>query len=68
MTMKRKKRYINFYKFHYNNLMPYVEEYGFMCTRTYWECLKIGFRHIRKGKATFFIIEKAKPKKNSNKE
>lgn len=57
------KRYITFYKISYKRMVPHVKEYGFMCTRSWWECFKIGLRHIRKSQATFFIIEKVVPKK-----
>lgn len=62
--MKVQKRYITFYKLHYNCLVPCVSEYGMMCHRSWWGCLKLGWRHIRRGKATFFTIEKVKPKKS----
>lgn len=62
--MKRDKRYITFYKIQYKHFMPYIYEYGFMCTRTWWECFKLGLRHIKQGKANFFTVEKAKPKKS----
>ncbi len=64
--MKRQKRYISFYKIHYDHFIPYLHEYGLMCTRTWWECIKLGFRHIKQGKATFFILEKNRPKKSSS--
>lgn len=64
MLMKIKKRYIAFYKIKYNKFIPYLDEYGMMCTRTWWGCFKFGLRHIRQGKATFFIIEKNRPKKH----
>lgn len=64
--MKIQKKYITFYKLHYSHLVPYVHEYGMMCTRTWWQCFKLGWRHIKQGKANFFVIEKAKPKKNSH--
>ena len=44
--------------------IPYLHEYGMMCTRTWWSCFKLGFKHVRQGKATFFIIEKDRPKKH----
>lgn len=62
--MKQKKRYISFYKVHYNHLVPHIEEYGLMCTRSWWKCFKLGLRHIRQGKATLFMIEKNRPKKH----
>lgn len=62
--MKKQKRYISFYKLYYHHGIPYVYEYGMMCTRSWWQCLKIGAKHLRKGKATFFTIEKVKPKDN----
>lgn len=63
--MERQKRYITFYKIKYAHLVPYIKEYGMMCTRSWWKCIKLGLRHIRQGKATFFVIEKVKPKNNS---
>ena len=62
--MKARKRYIVFYKIRYNRFIPYLHEYGMMCTRTWWSCFKLGFKHVRQGKATFFIIEKDRPKKH----
>lgn len=56
--MKRQKRYISFYKLKYRHCIPYISTYGLMCTRNYIQCLKLGLKHIRKGNATFFIIEK----------
>nr|DAT77948.1 MAG TPA: hypothetical protein [Caudoviricetes sp.] len=63
--MPRTKRYITFYKLHYISFLPYVHEYGMMCTRSWFQCLKLGFRHILQHKATFFTIEKVKPKHTS---
>ena len=60
IPMKRQKRYITFYKIKYSHLVPYFKEYGLMCTRSYWECFKLGLRHIKQGTATFFTIEKIK--------
>lgn len=60
--MARQKRYMTFYQFYTLRHVPYITTYGFMCTRSWWKCLKLGIRHIRKGKAFFFTIEKAKPK------
>lgn len=66
--MKREKRYITFCRIRYKNLVPYLQEYGMMCTRTYWECFKLGLRHIKNGTAIFFTIKKIKsPKKPSKK-
>ena len=62
--MKRQRRYIMFYKLHWIHLMPYVSEYGLMCSRSWWQCFKLGMRHMAKGKASFFIIEKREPKKS----
>lgn len=59
--MKRTKRYITFYKISYKHMIPYIKEYGMMCTRSWWQCFKLGIRHIRQGKASFFIIEKVNP-------
>ena len=61
-VMTKQKRYITFYKLKYRYMIPYVREYGMMCTRSWWKCFKMGLRHIRKGRATFFVIEKVKPK------
>lgn len=61
--MKARKRYIAFYKLKCRYGIPHVDEYGFMCTRTWWQCFKLGLRHIRKGNATFFMIENHRPKK-----
>lgn len=57
--MAKKKRYITFFKVTYKHCLPSISEYGMMCTRSWWQCFKIGCRHIRNGYATFFIIEKA---------
>ena len=54
----RKKRYITFYKISYRHLVPTLDEYGMMCTRSWWQCFKIGLRHMKQGSATFFTIEK----------
>ena len=62
--MKKQKRYISFYKLYYRHGIPYIYEYGMMCTRSWWQCFKMGAKHLRKGKATFFTIEKVKPKDN----
>lgn len=56
--MAKRKRYITFFKITYRHLIPTVDEYGMMCTRTWWQCFKIGLRHIKEGSASFFIIEK----------
>lgn len=64
--MARRKRYITLYKIKYNHLIPYINEYGLMCTRSWWQCFKLGMRHIKQGKASFFTIEKVKPNKGSH--
>lgn len=61
--MKTKKRYIAFYKLKCYYGMPHLDKYGLMCTRTWWQCFKLGIRHIRQGKATFFVIMGNRPKK-----
>lgn len=64
--MARQKRYITFYVFYNRHLLSSINQYGFMCTRSWWKCLKFGLRHIVKGQAIFFTIEKVKPKKTSH--
>lgn len=51
--MTKVKRYITFYKFQLHPT-PHIKTYGLMCTRTRWQCFKLGLKHIRQGKATFF--------------
>lgn len=58
----KQKRYITFYRLYWINGVPYAHEYGLMCTRSWWKCFKLGFRHIRQRKAHFFTIEKCYPK------
>lgn len=62
--MKRQKRYMTFYQLKAKRSMPYISTYGLMCTRSWWKCFKLGMKHIAKGKAYFFTIQKAKPKKS----
>ena len=64
IAMKVRKRYIAFYKIKYNHCIPYLDEYGMMCTRTWWSCFKMGLKYIKQGKATFFMIENNRPKKH----
>ena len=54
----RPRRYITFYKIEWFPL-PHIKSYGLMATRSWWQSLKYGLKHIKKGSATFFIIEKA---------
>lgn len=61
----RQKRYVTFYKIGFHHLSPTLSIYGMMCSRSWRKCLKLGIRHIRQGKATFFTIEKVKPKRGS---
>lgn len=63
--MVRQKRYIIFYTLHKKHIFPSVYQYGLMCTRSWWKCLKFRLKHIIEGQAFFFTIEKVKPKKNS---
>ena len=49
---------ITFYKIEWFPL-PHIRSYGLMATRSWWQSLKFGFKHIRKGSATFFITKKA---------
>lgn len=65
LDIDERRWYITFYKLHYISFLPYVHEYGMMCTRSWFQCLKLGFRHILQHKATFFTIEKVKPKHTS---
>lgn len=60
--MARQKRYITFYVFNNRHILPSIHQYGFMCTRSWLKCLKLGIRHICKDQAFFFTIEKVKPK------
>lgn len=60
--MARQKRYITFYVLNNRHILPSVHQYGFMCTGNWLKCLKPGIRHICKGQAFFFTIEKVKPK------
>lgn len=64
--MIRQKRYITFYTLHKRHIIPSVYQYGLMCNRSWQKCLKLGLRHIVKGQAFFFTIEKVKPKKTSH--
>lgn len=64
--MMRQKRYITFYTLHKRHILPSVYQYGLMCTRSWWKCLKFGLRHVVEGQAIFFTIEKVKPKKTSH--
>lgn len=64
IIMKTRKRLITFYKIEHDKFIPHLEKYGMMCTRTWWSCFKLGLRHIRQGKATFFIIGNSKHKKH----
>lgn len=64
--MVRQKRYITFYTFHKRHIIPSIYQYGLMCTRSWWKCLKFELRHIIEGQAFFFTIEKVKPKKTSH--
>lgn len=64
--MVRQKRYITFYTLHKRHIIPSVYQYGLMCNRSWQKCLKLGLRHIVKGQAFFFTIEKVKPKKTSH--
>lgn len=59
-----KRRYITFIKL-YLFPLPHIKTYGLMCTRNKMQCLKLGFKHIRKGTASFFYFQKAKPKRYS---
>ena len=65
--MKRKQRYITFYGIGRKNNHLCLEKYGLMCTRGWFECFKIGFRHIKNKKAFFFMIGKAEYKNNKHK-
>lgn len=62
--MIRQKRYITFYTLHKRHILPSIYQYGLICTRSWRKCFKLGLRHIVKGQAFFFTIEKVKPKKN----
>lgn len=62
--MIRQKRYITFYTLHKRHILPFIYQYGLICTRSWRKCFKLGLRHIVKGQAFFFTIEKVKPKKN----
>ncbi len=64
--MIRQKRYITFYTLHKRHILPSIYQYGLMCNRSWQKCLKLGLRHIVKGQAFFFTIEKVKPKKTSH--
>lgn len=64
--MIRQKRYITFYTHHKRHIIPSVYQYGLMCNRSWQKCLKLGLRHIVKGQAFFFTIEKVKPNKTSH--
>lgn len=60
--MRKQKRYITFYKLDKSHRFPCISTYGMMCTRNWWDCFKMGMKHIRKGKAYFFTIKKIVPK------
>lgn len=60
--MGKPKRYITFYKIKYIHSIPSIEKYGLMCSRNWKQCFKLGLRHIRQGKATFFTIKKVRSK------
>lgn len=60
--MTRRKRYITFYRIKTKYCIPYPDTYGMCCTRTWWQCFKIGLRHLQQGSALFFTVEKASPK------
>ena len=62
MSKARTKRYIAFYKLRLFQT-PHIETYGLMCTRTRIQCFKLGLKHLKLGKATFFYFSKVKPKK-----
>lgn len=64
--MVRQKRYITFYTLHKRHIITSIYQYGLMCTRSWWKCLKFGLRHVIEGQAIFFTIEKVKPKKTSH--
>lgn len=64
--MIRQKRYSTFYTLHKRHILPSIYQYGLMCNRSWQKCLKLGLRHIVKGQAFFFTIEKVKPKKTSH--
>lgn len=55
--MKKGKRYITFYKISPKHTK---KTYGMMCTRTWWQCFKLGIKHIRQGRAIFFKIRAIK--------
>lgn len=55
----KQKRYITFYKLYWLDRRLYAHEYGLMCTRSWWQCFKLGLRHIRYRKAHLFTIEKS---------
>lgn len=61
--MVRQKRYITFYTLMWRYHIPYIKTYGLACTRSWYKCLKLGIKHIKKGSAMFFTIEKCRPKK-----
>jgi hypothetical protein len=63
--MVRQKRYITFYTLHKKHIFPSVYQYGLMCTRSWWKCMKFGLKHIVEGQAIFFTIEKVELKKTS---
>lgn len=65
--MKKKQRYIAFYNITWKDNHLYGEKYGLMCTRSWWQCFKIGLRHIKNKKAFFFMIGKAEYKRNKHK-
>lgn len=65
------KKYIKFYQLveyplhrGWFEIYPQVRlnTYGFVCKRTYIQCIKIGIRHILRGDAFMFKITKAKNK------
>lgn len=51
IMMKSRHKIIVFYRL-------YKPNWRMKCKRTYWSCIKMGFKHIFKGHAIAFIVKK----------
>lgn len=37
-----------------------LNTYGFVCTRSYWDCVRLAFKHILRKGALLFIVKRAR--------
>lgn len=62
----RQRHYITFYRLRWRYAIPFFEDYGLMCTRSWWGCFKFGLKHICQRSALFFRIENATSNQTSH--